>query len=169
LQPRDLVSQIVSRSSNNSDNGGAETEFGPYPQVCAGQLENHMTRNLIQHSMNGLVDDVVQQAIDDIKSFFTIIGLTEDMNSTRIMAGEVFPWLAETYEGSSTTCALTHANKSPQNNRCGPGGTHMELPSHPSEEEAELIRIHNELDMKVYHAAERQHRLQKAALGLEDP
>ena len=150
------------------DSGRAEEEFGSGYEICTSQLENHMTRNLIQHKMVGLEGDVVDQAVEDISKFFTIIGLTEDMNATRRMVGTVFPWLAETIEGSDQTCSLPHANKSPQNNRCGPGGTHWDLPPHPSEEEAELIRQHNQLDLKVYHAGERQHHLQKIALGLED-
>mmetsp|Transcript_22634 Transcript_22634/g.49436 ORF Transcript_22634/g.49436 Transcript_22634/m.49436 type:complete len:473 (-) Transcript_22634:95-1513(-) len=148
------------------DAGQGALEFG---EMCVAQLQNHMTRNLIQHKMEGPEDEIVQQAVSDIKSFFTLIGLTEDMNSTRAMVNKVFPWMSDKIEGSSTMCLLVHANKSPTNNRCGPGGTHWDLPPHPSEEDAELIRQHNPLDLQIYDAGERQHRLQKIALGLEDP
>eukprot|EP00977_Amphora_coffeiformis_P029071 scaffold38515_cov191-Amphora_coffeaeformis.AAC.1 len=119
---------------------------------CSTQLMNHQTRNLITKE-EGSDEEKVKQAIDDLENFFTFVGLTEDIPSTAAMVGMVFPWMAEQVNGTSTTCPFPHANASPSNNRCGPGKTHWDLPPHPDEETAELIRQHNQLDIQVYEAA----------------
>ena len=133
--------------------------------MCASQLMNHQTRNLLT-KVEGTDEEKVTQAIDDMENFFTFVGLTEDIPATATMAGKVFPWLAEHVNGTSTSCPFPHKNSSPKNNRCGPGKTHWDLPAHPDEETAELIRQHNQLDMQVYEAAEKHFALQKKALGL---
>lgn len=133
--------------------------------TCSTQLMNHQTRNLLT-KVEGTDEEKVSQAIEDLNSFFTFVGLTEDIPSTAAMVGKVFPWMAERVNGTSTRCPFPHANASPSNNGCGPGGTHWELPSHPDEETAELIRQHNQLDVQVYEAAVEIFNLQKKALGL---
>ena len=132
--------------------------------MCASQLMNHQTRNLL--TKDDVPDDEkVAQAIEDL-NFFTFIGLTEDMESTAAIAGKVFPWLAEHVNATERTCPFPHRNSSPQNNRCGKGGTHWDLPDHPDQETAELILKHNQLDMQVYEAAVKHFELQKNVLGL---
>ena len=101
-----------------------------------------------------------------MENFFTFIGLTEEIPATAAIAGRVFPWLAENMNGTSTSCSFPHSNSSPENNHCGPGNTHWNLPDHPDEETAELIRQHNQLDIQVYEAAVKHFALQKKALGL---
>lgn len=133
--------------------------------MCASQLMNHQTRNLLT-KVEGTDEEKVAQAIDDMENFFTFIGLTEEISSTAEIAGKVFPWLAEHVNGTSTACPFPHKNSSPTNNRCGPNKTHWDLPAHPDEETAELIRQHNQLDMQVYEAAVKHFNLQKKALGL---
>lgn len=133
--------------------------------MCASQLMNHQTRNLLTQA-EGTDEEKVTQAIDDMENYFTMIGLTEDIPATAAIAGMVFPWLAEHVNGTATSCPFPHKNSSPQNNRCGTGNTHWDLPSHPDAETAELIRQHNQLDMQVYEAAVKHFELQKKALGL---
>lgn len=133
--------------------------------MCAAQLMNHQTRNMLTQ-VEGTDEEKVEQAIDDMQNFFTFIGLTEDLPSTATIAGKVFPWLAETVNGTRTSCPFPHKNSSPTNNRCAPGNKHWDLPPHPDEETAELIRQHNQLDMQVYEAAVKHFELQKKALGL---
>ena len=123
---------------------------------------------------------LVQQAVEDLHSVFTIVGLTEELPLTRRMVGHVFPWLAQTLnvgtngKNHTTTttkqppqqCVLPHANASPRNNRCGSDGiSHWDLPPHPSAADAALIRQYNALDIQVYQAAQRQFALQRVALG----
>lgn len=133
--------------------------------MCAAQLMNHQTRNLLT-KVEGTDEEKVEQAIEDMHTFFTMIGLTEDMGTTAAMVGKVFPWLAETMNGTSLTCPFPHANSSPRNNRCGPGGKHWDLPDEPDEETAELIRQHNQLDLQVYEAAVKIFEMQRKALDL---
>jgi len=138
--------------------------------TCQSQLLNHQTRNVLSTALknNNETNDVqVQQAIDNMKSFFTLIGLTEELETTAQMVGMVFPWLNETVKGSSNKCTLPHKNASPQNNRCGPHGSHWDLPNHPDKETARIILQHNQKDMQLYQAAVQHFRLQKIALGLE--
>jgi hypothetical protein len=132
---------------------------------CRSQLMDHQTRNMLT-SVNVTDDVKVEQAIADMNNFFTFVGLTEDITATAAIAGKVFPWLAEHMNGTQWTCPFPHKNSSPQNNGCGPGGTHWDLPDHPDEETAQLIMQHNPLDMKVYEAAAELFALQKEALGL---
>lgn len=134
--------------------------------MCASQLMNHQTRNMLTKVEGTTDEEKVTQAIHDMENFFTFIGLTEEMEATATIAGKVFPWLAEHVNGTSRVCSFPHRNSSPSNNRCGPGGTHWDLPDHPDEETAELIRQHNQLDVQVYDAAVKHFELQKNALGL---
>ena len=142
----------------------AYDENNPH-DTCSTQLMNHQTRNLLTKEEIS-DEEKVKQAIEDLENFFTFVGLTEEIPSTAAMVGKVFPWMAEHVNGTSTACAFPHANASPSNNRCGPGGTHWDLPAHPDEETAELIRQHNQLDIQVYEAAVKIFDLQKKALDL---
>jgi hypothetical protein len=110
----------------------------------------------------------VQEAIANMKSFFTIVGLTEELNVTVQMVGHVFPWMQERVGWSSKTCSLPHANQSPKNNGCGADRSHWELPSHPDEETRKAIEAHNQLDLRLYEAAKRHFALQKLATGLQE-
>jgi len=151
-------------------------------QMCADQLQNHQTRNLLTSDVDIETtpeDELVRLAVRDLDEFFTVVGITEDMDNTHKVIGHVFPWLAETTttdpdpksagadSASSTTCAMPHANASPRNNGCGPGGTHWDLPDHPDEETERLIIQHNQLDMQVYDASLRIFDMQKQVLGLQ--
>ena len=154
---------------------------------CTRQLVNHQVTNLLSHQQGAgggedyfielsstKSDDTVtdeekrllEQAISNMKSFFTLIGLTEQLNATVQMAGMVFPWMNETVNGSELTCPLPHANASPKNNRCGEHYTHWDLPSHPDEATRKAIEAHNQLDLQLYEAAKEHFELQKEALGL---
>jgi len=137
---------------------------------CITQLLNHQTRNLVssQHGFDTLPDhEVIEDALHNMKNYFTMIGLTEEMNDTAKMVGKVFPWMAETIPGSNLTCAMPHRNASPQNNRCGPNNTHWELPPHPDNETLAAIIAHNQLDMILYEQAVQQFHYQKVALDLD--
>jgi len=160
---------------------------------CKLQLLNHQTRNLLSNVVgaefdteNPDSDQAVDEAIANMKTVFTMIGITEDMPTTAAMASKVFPWLApdldwnaavETNNNNNNNnnpqqrntdkdCTMPHANSSPRNNRCGANGTHWDLPSEPDEETARIIRQHNAADLKLYEAALRHFELQRQALDL---
>jgi hypothetical protein len=148
---------------------GTTTDFAD--GMCAAQLQNHQTRNLVlqqqrQQPEGASEKELVAQAIDNLENFFTIIGLTEEIASTAQITGRVFPWMAEHVNGTTSDCPFPHANSSPKNNHCGPHGGHLELPVSPDEETEALIRQHNQMDIQVYDAAVKHFQLQKKALGL---
>jgi len=147
-----------------------QTENMTHSTTCITQLLNHQTRNLVssQHEFDTLPDhELIEDALYNIKNYFTMIGLTEEMNDTAKMVGKVFPWMAETIPGSNLTCAMPHRNASPRNNRCGPNDTHWYLPPHPDNETLAAIIAHNQLDMILYEQAVQQFHYQKVALDLD--
>ena len=161
-----MTRNLILRHGNNNDDDYDQLLLNKGGTMLDNDGNNNSTT---QTQVQEKTDALVQQAIQDMQSFFTIVGLTDDLPGTRQMVEQVFPWMAERIPGSSTTCSLPHANPSPQNNRCGADGiSHMELPPYPTAEDAELIRQYNQYDLQVYHAAQRLHRLQKVALGLND-
>ena len=147
--------------------------------TCRLQLLNHQARNLLlQSPENGIpdTDDYAEEAIHNLKTVFSMVGVTEDMPNTAEIAGRVFPWLAkdvdwknvfdvDTLSGDTSTCSLPHSNASPQNNRCR-NGKHWRLPDYPDKETAAAILAHNQVDLKLYEAGLKQFKLQKLALGL---
>lgn len=171
---------------------------------CTPQLLNHETRNLLtdtwdENDAGGVSlstdEEKLQEALFNLKSRVTLVGVTDELPVFAEMLGKVFPWLAESVTAeelgmaivgdngaarraklrraaTSTettepkTCPLTHANASPKNNRCAPGNKHWELPDEPDEETREAILRHNQLDLKIYEAAKARFQLQKQALGL---
>jgi hypothetical protein len=133
--------------------------------MCATQLQNHQTRNLVMNQ-EATESELVEQAIMNLENFFTVIGLTEDIVATAQITGHVFPWMAERVNGTTSDCPFPHRNSSPQNNHCGADGGHLELPASPDEETEALIRQYNQLDIQVYDAAVKHFQLQKKALGL---
>jgi hypothetical protein len=135
-------------------------------EVCIMQLLNHQTRNLVIHWDPDKPNDMIEDAAYNMKNFFTLVGLTENMNATAAMVGTVFPWMNETVSWSSDTCPMPHANSSPQNNRCGPDGTHWDLPPHPDEATRKVIEAHNQLDRILYEQGVQQFEYQKLALGI---
>lgn len=158
------------------DNGDLE-KLEP---TCYQQLQNHQVANLLSsewfHAFDGTnnatdtVDDeaMLSEAVENMKSFFTIIGLTEQLNTTIEMAGRVFPWMQPTVDWSDKKCLLSHANSSPRNNGCGANGGHWNLPDHPDDETRAIIEAHNQLDLKLYAEAVQHFELQKQASGLID-
>lgn len=140
-----------------------------YRDMCLKQIQNHETANLLSTEWwpeDVADEEVITEAIDNMKNFFTIIGITEQLNATAQMAGEVFPFMKSEVSWSEKKCDLPHANASPKNNRCGPENTHWDLPPHPDEETRKAIEEHNQLDMKLYEAAVQHFELQKRALAL---
>lgn len=166
--------------------------------TCKMQLLNHQTRNLLAEPNVDYPDtaEQAQAAIRNMKEFFTMIGLTDDMTATAQMVQMVFPWLAEDLEwekavqvyhpslsdgsnaasapppvsahsSTTTKCVMGHQNASPQNNHCLDHGTkHWNLPDTPDEETSAAILAHNEIDIIVYEAATILFAQQKKALGL---
>jgi hypothetical protein len=143
--------------------------------LCLAQLQNHETANLLSSDWpaNATEDEIVTEAIENLKSFFTVIGLTEELTISAQILGTVFPWLNKTIDGSLVRCSLPHSNGSPENNHCimtprtdggqGYDTSHWELPSHPDEETRRAIEAHNQLDLKLYEAAVQYFELQKRA------
>ena len=138
-------------------------------QLCIDQLMNHQAANLLNTEWDATADPLVlaDQAIDNMKNFFTMIGLTEQLSATVDMVGHVFPWMNETIAGSDKVCTLSHANASPKNNRCGPENTHWDLPAHPDDETRAAIEAHNQMDMKLYDAAVQHFEHQKLAILMQ--
>jgi hypothetical protein len=149
-----------------------------WDSLCLNQLQNHEVANLLTTDWpeDASEEDMLNEAISNMKSFFTVIGLTEELDATRELLGEVFPWLGVTIEGSNTMCHLPHDNSSPKNNHCvrtqmDDGkwtSSHWDLAAHPDEATRKAIEEHNQLDLKLYEAAVQYFDLQKRAMGLGD-
>jgi hypothetical protein len=145
------------------DNGTAGDIFG---DLCLKQIQNHETANMLSTEWpDGSTDqDLINQAIYNMKTFFTAIGLLENLNETTKIFGKIFPWFKEEVDWSNKTCAINHANASPKNNRCGPNNSHWDLPAKPDEKTRLAIEDHNQLDMEVYKDAVKHFQFQKLAV-----
>jgi len=155
-------------------------------QLCSDQLQNHEVANLLSSTdwpmeVTQVNDDdethqqtrneMIQEAVDNMKGFFTVIGITEELVETALTLGKVIPWMNVTIPANDGTsknsiCSLPHANASPKNNRCGEGSTHWDLPDTPDQETYDLIVKHNSMDIELYEAAVSYFELQRRALNL---
>eukprot|EP00980_Cylindrotheca_fusiformis_P015615 scaffold4481_cov121-Cylindrotheca_fusiformis.AAC.11 len=137
-----------------------------FDDICLKQLQNHETANLLSTEWPDHAKDreLVEQAVENMKNFFTAIGITEQLEDTVRIFGHVFPWFDVEVEWSNTTCPLTHDNASPINNHCGEGSSHWYLPAKPDEKTRKAIEAHNRLDMALYKAAVKHFELQKRAV-----
>lgn len=150
---------------------GNMTDMDP---VCYQQLHNHQVTNLLssewpkEDDTPAYQDEMLAEAIQNMKSFFTVVGLTEHLDTTIEIAGRVFPWMKPKVEWSTTECSISHANSSPRNNGCGPGHTNWDLPNHPDDETRAAIEAHNQLDLKLYAAAVQHFELQKRAVAIDE-
>lgn len=182
------------------DDGTVKEKYG-LDKLCLDQIQNHEVANLLSSEWpmevtelkNGdeghqkVSDAMIQEAITNMKQYFTVIGITEELVSTASILGEVIPWMNETIgtisktenkdgerrslswgstpSSSTATCSLPHANTSPKNNRCGEKNTHWDLPNKPDQETHDLILKHNQMDIELYNAAVAYFALQQRALG----
>eukprot|EP00980_Cylindrotheca_fusiformis_P015612 scaffold4481_cov121-Cylindrotheca_fusiformis.AAC.8 len=146
------------------DNGGGAY----FDDLCVSELYNKEVERLISTDFadDGPPDEIVAEAIENMKSFFSVIGITEELEKTSQVLGKVFPWMERKIEGNPRVCEIGKDNSSPKNNRCGPGGTHWDLPSHPDEATRKVIEQHNQLDMKLYEAAVQYFEMQWRALEM---
>lgn len=165
-----------------SIDAGTMTQDYGLDKLCTDQIQNHEVANLLSTKWPLEVTDIdtddenhqrtrnemIQEAIENMKHFFTVIGITEELVETAAILGKVIPWMNETVTTTSTTetCPLSHANASPKNNRCGDKNTHWDLPDKPDEETYNLILKHNAMDMELYEAAVAYFELQKRALEM---
>ena len=144
------------------------------------QLQNHEVENLVSSDYTyrlqqaegdddatlRIREEMLHDAIRTMKSFFTVLGLTEELPATYDILGEVFPWMAMRIPDSHTVCRLPHDNVSPANNQCippsGPGqpSGHWDLPSKPDSLTRQMIIDHNQWDIRLYEAAVQYFRLQ---------
>lgn len=153
-------------------------------KLCLDQLQNHEVNNLLstewplEITQLDIENDIehldmsskmVQEAVDNMKNFFTVIGITERLPETANILGKSFPWMSlegnEEY-GTTSQCELPHANASPKNNRCGEGNTHWDLPKQPDQETYDLIAKFNTLDLELYEAAVEYFEMQVKAMKL---
>jgi hypothetical protein len=147
-----------------------------FDSLCMAQLANHETANLLTTDWpEGASDDeIVAEAIENLKTYFTVIGLTEELTLSAEVLGAAVPWVNKTIPGSVARCSLPHSNSSPDNNHCirheNTGGgagkfytTHWDLPDHPDEATRAAIEAHNQLDLRLYEAAVQYFALQKRA------
>jgi len=93
---------------------------------------------------------------------------TTTVTTTTITSGTTKHNYKRSPPHGNTECPLPHSNASPQNNRCGPDGTHMPLPDEPDEHTRQLILQHNRQDMAVYEAAVKMFELQRQILDIDD-
>jgi len=147
-----------------------------FKDLCMKQLMNHETANMLsktnllpqengEYQTEPRKSHLVTEAVQNMKSFFTAIGLTEELEQTVNLFGAIFSWLQTEVDWSDTTCGLTHDNASPANNRCGADNrTHWDLPSTPDEETRKAIEEHNQLDIAVYEAAVQHFQHQNLAV-----
>lgn len=157
--------------------------FSQLEPTCYQQLQNHQVANLLssewfqdynvsanvapEDGKDDTSDARVAEAIENMQSFFTLIGLTEQLDTTIEIAAQVFPWMKPQVDWSDRQCSLSHANQSPRNNGCGPNHSHWDLPNHPDEKTRAAIEAHNQLDIKLYAAALEHFELQKRAAGFD--
>ncbi|KAG7369293.1 sulfotransferase family protein [Nitzschia inconspicua] len=181
----DIYRNVIDANTNNitvpSPEDGQTPIRHTFDALCLNQLRNHEVANLLTGSHwpehpdpddHETQDAMVAEAVSNMKRYFTVIGLTEELVETRRILGTVFPWMNETLEGYKETCPLPHDNSSPTNNRCVKNGkgkpdSHWELPKHPDEETRRAILAHNAMDMKLYEAAVEYFELQKRAMEWE--
>ena len=154
------------------DNGNADG----LSDMCIQQLNNHMTANLLSSSSSHSIyskdndrteDEMVEEAIQNLRKFFTMVGLTEQLQETFDIMGYTFPWLNTTLEGSNMNCSLPHSNASPTQNQCtreDTTGTLTYDKEPPNEETRKVIEEHNSMDMRVYEAAVELFEQQKLAI-----
>ena len=161
---RDIYQMIDNGTINEHvcpENGGE-----PCEGVCVSQLLNHQSRNLLTSFLDDATErmdgtEKLNEAIENLKTKFTVIGITEELSNYTQIVSHAFPFLAETVEGSDTVCKLEHRNSSPRNNRCGVDNTHWDLPDHPDEETRQAIMAHNQIHMALYEAAKKYFSIQK--------
>merc|ERR1719375_45989 len=113
---------------------------------------------------------MVAEAVRNMKQFFTVVGITEQLDETASVLGTVMPWLDKKFVDTDgyeeMECPLQHDNSSPKNNGCGDekGKTHWALPDKPDAETRELILKHNAMDLQLYESAVEYFRLQSKAV-----
>merc|ERR1712032_1279963 len=125
------------------------------------QLFNHMTANLLGASTASKItykdgkwvtdlsdQQILHEAVHNLRTQFAVVGLTNDLNTTVKLIGEVFPWLAHSVDFSDDKCTIGHANKSPPN-PCG----EKALPPQPDAYTRKLIEKYNHLDVEIHKAA----------------
>ena len=141
--------------------------------MCIQQLNNHMTANLLSTSSSRSIydpeddrteDEMVEEAIHNLKTFFTMIGLTEQIQTTFDIMGYTFPWLNETIVGSERKCSLPHSNASPASNKCTRDDPNLSYDKEPDDETRKVIEAHNSMDIRVYDAAVELFEQQKRAI-----
>lgn len=138
--------------------------------TCLDQLQNHLVTNMVLTNSedNTNIADMddstkLSQAITSMTKFFTMIGLTEQLDDTMEMAGIVFPWMKSQVDWSNRTCKLSHTNKSPMSNHCGVNHSHWDLQDQPDDETRAAIEAHNQLDLKLLRCRCRTFRASKTS------
>ena len=146
-----------------------------FDDLCMSHLHNKQVANLMSGSLpaNATDEEKLASAIQNMKSFFTVVGITEEMNATEKILTTAFPWLETLIDGSDKACPMEHTNRAPTNNGCIVDRKkrkkyHWYLPPHPDEETRKVILEHNQLDLKLYAAAVEYFQLQKQAIGYKE-
>jgi hypothetical protein len=124
---KDIYEEIDQAMKNTNSTNDTTTKSTTLRNICQAQLMNHQTRNLLSSTLNSNTNsnpdmptppsttEQLEEAIYNMRHSFTMIGLTEDMKNTAIMAGKVFPWLAENIPLRSST-TYTDDDDQNQNN-----------------------------------------------------
>lgn len=136
-----------------------ETEGKYGGGVCLEQLQNHITRNMQSKPTEEYAseEERLEDAIHNIQTRFTLVGLLSNLDDTLEMLSYTFPWMAASVPDSETECQFPKANTSPRNNHCLQDSfgrwKHWDLPDTPDEETRKAIEEHNQLDIKLYEVA----------------
>jgi len=161
------LAEVYHRVENGTLKEGCKESCGG---VCMIQLFNHMTANLLGASTASKItykdgkwvtdlsdQQILHEAVHNLRTQFAVVGLTNDLNTTVKLIGEVFPWLAHSVDFSDDKCTIGHANKSPPN-PCG----EKALPPQPDAYTRKLIEKYNHLDVEIHKVAvQRFTRLKK--------
>lgn len=127
-----------------------------YPGVCGSQLLNHQTENMLSASMRARAaslteEQLIAEAIENMQTRFTVVGLTGEFKDSIKMITKVFPFLAENLTEVSggalrdnVICKIEHANEG----RPPTCGTRV-----LDDSIRRLIIEHNQRDVQLYQAA----------------
>jgi len=149
--------QVYEELDNNVTYGG----------VCGSQMLNHQTENMLSavtraKEANLSEQELIDEAINNMKTRFTLIGLTGHFKESLEMITKVFPFLAENLTvatggqiNDTVTCRVPHANEG-RPPTCGTLVLDDSI--------RQLIINHNKRDMQLYAAALVQFEKQRQIL-----
>jgi len=138
-----------------------------YPGVCGAQLQNHQTENMLSAVTRAkesqlTEDELIAEAINNMDTRFTVIGITGQFTDSVKMFTKVFPFLSHNLTEASggaikdtITCSVSHANEG-RPPSCGTTTLTQDV--------KDAIIAHNKRDVKLFAAAMIRFQKQKQIL-----